>query len=121
MVVFQDGATPFDVASVRSEFNHVWCVVQPLKLHGRTHYRLAIASKPGVPPFGPPLAHSIYAPDAAFRAFLLAKLINAERAAYAATAFATPIRRTRQSLLDSLVDKIAALKLSSAGRSTAEK
>ena len=93
---------------MRSEFNHVWCIVQPLKLDGRTHYRLAIACKPGVPAFGPPIAHSIYAPDASFRAFLLAKLINAERAAYSAPAFATPIRRTRQLTLDALVAKLAA-------------
>ena len=107
VVVFQDGTTPFDVTSVRSEFNHVWCVVQPLKLDGRTHYRLAFVAKPGVPTFGPPIAQSIYAPDAAFRNFLLAKLINAERAAYAAPAFSTPIRRTRQMLLDGLARKLA--------------
>jgi RAP1 GTPase activating protein 1 len=87
VIVFQDGTTPFDVSSVASEFNHVWFVVQPLKMAGKTHYRLAIACKNGVGEFGPPFSQSVFASDAAFRSFLLAKLINAERAAYQAPGF----------------------------------
>lgn len=47
VVVFQDGTTPFDIGSIKSEFNHVFVVVQPLKMEGKTHYRLGIASKKG--------------------------------------------------------------------------
>lgn len=83
--------------------------------------------------FSVQIAHSVYAADSSFRSFLLAKLINgtvmcanssrdavfspvgvwvlvtAERAAYNAPAFATPIRRTRQMLLDALADKLVQL------------
>jgi RAP1 GTPase activating protein 1 len=106
VIVFQDGTTPFDVSSVASEFNHVWFVVQPLKMAGQTHFRLTIACKNGVGDFGPPFSHSVHANDAAFRSFLLAKLINAERAAYQAPGFAKPIRRSRQILLDALVESV---------------
>ena len=109
VIVFQDGTTPFDATSVASEFNHVWVVVQPLKMQGRTHYRLAVACKAGVGEFGPPIARSVYAGDKSFRNFLLAKLINAERAAYQAPGFANPIRRSRQTLLDSLLSTVKAL------------
>ena len=54
VIVFQESSsTPFDVTSVASEFNHVWFVVQPIKMHGKTHYRLAVCCKSGVGEFGP--------------------------------------------------------------------
>jgi RAP1 GTPase activating protein 1 len=109
VIVFQDGTTPFDVSSVASEFNHVWFVVQPLKMAGKTHYRLAIACKNGVGEFGPSFSQSVFASGATFRSFLLAKLINAERAAYQAPGFAKPIRRSRQMLLDALLETVRSI------------
>ena len=68
-----------------------------------------ISSKPGVGTFGPPLARSVYLGDASFRSFLLAKLVNGERAAYQAPGFAGPIRRSRQMLLDALHESVRSL------------
>ena len=58
----------------RAEFNHVWFVVQPLKVHGATHYRVAVACKEGVGEFGAPLLCRLQIRNFLFSAFPITKV-----------------------------------------------
>jgi len=99
MIVFKEGNQPLDPCIFKSQFNHVFAVVQHLQQHNETAYRIAFASKPGVHPFGPFLPQpAIFRKCNAFRDFLLTKLINSERAAMHAPDFKGLIRTRREYL-----------------------
>jgi len=67
-------------------------------------YRIAAVSKSGVSPFGPLIPHNpIFYHGQQFREFLLAKVVNAERASYAAPSFA--LFRTRRDWLKDIISK----------------
>ena len=110
VVVFVDGTTPYKPDTIKSEFNHVFIIVQaapPAPGSNVPRYRVATAAKHGVRPFKPVLADpSIYEHGAAFCELLLCKLINAERVSYSAPAFEEKIRRTRRTLLQAAVDDV---------------
>eukprot|EP01111_Echinosteliopsis_oligospora_P014916 TRINITY_DN5738_c0_g1_i1.p1 TRINITY_DN5738_c0_g1~~TRINITY_DN5738_c0_g1_i1.p1 ORF type:complete len:764 (-),score=163.79 TRINITY_DN5738_c0_g1_i1:67-2358(-) len=79
-IIFQEGGT--FVCPIRSKFLHVYFVISPLKIQGRTHYRLSVIQKKCVNAFGPILHHSaIFERNEFFREFLFTKLVNGQIAA----------------------------------------
>lgn len=72
-----------------------------------------------VPPFGPPLPSNglMFRDPAAFRAFLLAKIINAENAAHKSEKFHAMATRTRQGYLRDLAENcVSTTPLDTAGK-----
>jgi len=79
IIIFKEATSKFSPTMLKSEFNHIFVVVSEA---GPNHYRIQIACKDGVPPFGPPLPHpGVFPKGNALREFLFTKLINGERAA----------------------------------------
>ncbi|XP_043224569.1 signal-induced proliferation-associated 1-like protein 3 [Amphibalanus amphitrite] len=104
-IVFQEpGALPFTPKHIRSQFQHVFIVVQAVEpCSERTRYRVAVNRFRDVPPFGPPIPEDATFPKSqSFAEFLYAKVINAETAAYQSDKFVTMARRTRQEYLRDL-------------------
>lgn len=95
MIVFLEGQGRFDPRLVASQFVHVWLVVRPLD----DDYLVEVCAKAGVPYSGPPAGRI---PAAEFRRWCLHKIVNAERAAMHAPAFAQKIQRTRRLELENL-------------------
>ena len=101
VLVFMDGTTPFHPKTVASEFNHVFVVVQPV---GSDAYRVSVVTKEGVPAFWPCLPKpAVFKRSFEFRNLLLAMLVNGERAAFLAPAFAERLQRTAEMQLKLLV------------------
>jgi hypothetical protein len=75
ILVYKEGDTPFDPLRMASQFNHVFIVVQPEgKRRGNTTYRVAIANKPGVEPYGPFLGSGVvFERNNEFREWILTK------------------------------------------------
>lgn len=104
-IVFQEpGALPFTPKNIRSQFQHVFVIVQAINpCTENTHYRVAVSRSKEVPIFGPPIrSNATYPKSKQFAEFLLAKLINAENAAHRSEKFATMATRTRQEYLKDL-------------------
>jgi len=82
-------------------------VIQPAVIAGQTHYSLEISTKPGVVPFHPFIVSSgVYPMSNEFRDFLLAKLVNANRAAMYAKDFSNKHERTRKMMLKDLLSSV---------------
>ncbi|KAK2510543.1 hypothetical protein Q9233_017637 [Columba guinea] len=106
-IIFQEpGALPFTPQNVRSHFQHVFIIVrahQPCT--DRVSYSVAVTRSKDVPPFGPPIPAGVtFRKSDVFRAFLLAKAINAENAAHKSAKFRTMATRTRQEYLRDLAE-----------------
>jgi hypothetical protein len=77
-IVYLEGGS-FTPPTISGDFLHIFAVVQPTVHEGLPGYRLGIASKVGVPPFGPPLPKPPFFPTHTkeareyFRDFLLTK------------------------------------------------
>ncbi|XP_051953461.1 signal-induced proliferation-associated 1-like protein 3 [Xyrauchen texanus] len=120
-IIFQEpGALPFTPQNIRSHFQHVFVIV---RVHNpcsdNTCYSVAVTRMKDVPPFGPPLPSNgmMYRDPAAFRAFLLAKVINAENAAHKSEKFHTMATRTRQGYLRDLAENcVSTTPLDTAGK-----
>lgn len=116
VIVFQDSSeAPFRPSEVSSRMIHVLIVIRPVKFRDRpeeTWYRMSVISKEKTPPFGPLLEDnvSIFKKGKAFRELLLQKLLNAERACYAAPILRTKMMKTRQLLLQDVIRQMAARK-----------
>ncbi|GAM28805.1 hypothetical protein SAMD00019534_119810, partial [Acytostelium subglobosum LB1] len=107
VLIFQDpGCQPFQPSSIRSEFNHVFVVVQPLSKQSpseMTKYTVSIAAKEGVGTFGPAFpATKVWRKDNQFLDHLTVKLINAEKAALYAPPFYEKMKKTRAVLLKTI-------------------
>ncbi|XP_048517129.1 signal-induced proliferation-associated 1-like protein 1 isoform X1 [Dendroctonus ponderosae] len=105
-IVFQEpGAQPFTPKGIRSQFQHVFIVVNALNpCTENTHYKIAVSRSKDVEVFGPPIKESAVFPKGkAFAEFLLAKVVNAENAAHRSEKFVTMATRTRQEYLKDLV------------------
>uniref|UniRef100_A0A671WAH9 RAP1 GTPase activating protein 2a n=1 Tax=Sparus aurata TaxID=8175 RepID=A0A671WAH9_SPAAU len=120
--VFQEEATPFVPDMIASNFLHAYVLVQVENpCTENTTYKVSVAAREDVPPFGPPLPNpAVFRKGPEFRDFLLTKLINAENACYKSDKFAKLEGRTRAALLDNLHDELhrqsqAALGLGQAG------
>jgi len=108
VVVFQesDVTEPFDPAKMKSQFNHVFCVVRPTGTPENRSYKIAFTNKLGTQPYGPVLpAGGVYPKGDSLREFLLAKLINGERAAMYAPDFKGKGVRTRVALLQDIIKR----------------
>ncbi|XP_048586836.1 GTPase-activating Rap/Ran-GAP domain-like protein 3 isoform X2 [Nematostella vectensis] len=104
-IVFQDTddeyKPSFSPLGVKSKFIHIFALVTYNK-HDDS-YRVTVYSERNVPIFGPPLpCPPVFHSHLEFRNFLLVKLINGEKAAYASPIFS--IRRQRT--LDSLITRL---------------
>jgi len=84
MVVFKDTDNePFSPNCVKSEFNHIFAIISPdrTKQGPKRFYRFAFGVKQGGKIVEPALpSPCVFEKNEKFRAFLLAKLINCERA-----------------------------------------
>jgi len=100
----EDNKEPFNPNIMRSHVNHIFAIVQPDKSSGTTKYRLAFASKQGVPPYNPLLPKDgiFDKSDPLLRDFLITKLINGERMAMYGQEFSTKMNNTRQTLLSNM-------------------
>lgn len=86
-IVFQEENTPFCPDMIASHFLHVFIVVQPTG--NKEEYKVCVTARDDVPDFGPALpSPCIFRKGSEFKDFLLAKLMNAETAAYKAEKFA---------------------------------
>jgi hypothetical protein len=73
--------------------------------HPPIQFRIEVVSKDGVVSCDPKLPSSpIFSAGPYFREFFLTKLINAERAAYFSKHFSKPIERTRELLMQEMLD-----------------
>ncbi|XP_074037601.1 signal-induced proliferation-associated 1-like protein 2 isoform X3 [Leptinotarsa decemlineata] len=105
-IVFQEpGALPFTPKGIRSQFQHVFVVVNAMNpCTENTHYKVAVSRSKDVEAFGPPIKEGgIFPKGKVFAEFLLAKLVNAENAAHRSEKFVTMATRTRQEYLKDLV------------------
>eukprot|EP01090_Pellita_catalonica_P004197 TRINITY_DN14042_c0_g1_i1.p1 TRINITY_DN14042_c0_g1~~TRINITY_DN14042_c0_g1_i1.p1 ORF type:complete len:212 (-),score=29.48 TRINITY_DN14042_c0_g1_i1:41-676(-) len=104
-LVYQEEGGRFTPPCVSGDFLHVFIVVQPCTLEtGETGYQLAMAARDNVPKFGPPLPCPPYfKKDDFFVQFLLAKIVNAEKATLHSPYIASKMRRTRQLQLHHLL------------------
>jgi len=104
VLLFKESQSPFNPTLLRSEFNHIFVVISASKSGGKTYYKMEIACKEGMPPFGPALPHpSIFEKGPQFREFLLTKLINGERAAlHGCPSFRNKYVSVRRTTLDNL-------------------
>ncbi|CAN9502220.1 unnamed protein product [Ophioblennius macclurei] len=107
-IVFQEpGAHPFTPKAIRSHFQHVFIIV---RVHNpcsdSTCYSVAVTRSQDVPSFGPPIPKGVTFPKSTvFRDFLLAKVINAEKAAHKSDKFGAMATRTRQEYLRDLAER----------------
>jgi len=104
VIVFKEGNTPYDPNTITSNYNHVILVVQPIDIKGKTYYRFACGSKVSVQRFTPYLPYTPILPKDRIKDYLLCKAINGERAAYKSSPFSHTITRTRQELIQVMVD-----------------
>ncbi|XP_059362308.1 signal-induced proliferation-associated 1-like protein 3 isoform X2 [Carassius carassius] len=120
-IIFQEpGAQPFTPQNIRSHFQHVFVIV---RVHNpcsdNTCYSVAVTRMKDVPPFGPALPSNgvTFRDPATFRAFLLAKIINAENAAHKSEKFHAMATRTRQGYLRDLAENcVSTTPLDTAGK-----
>jgi len=108
VIIFKEGNQPFSPSIMRSELNHIFVVVSivPKSITGRdgTFYKIEIATKDGVPPYGPPLPYpSIFEKNDSLRELLFTKLINGERASlHGCPNFRNKVISARKILLENL-------------------
>jgi len=105
-IIYKDGDSPFDPLCLTTHFTNVFLVIQKdLRYKDKTYYKLVIANKTGVLPYGPYL-HSppVYEKTDQFKDFLLTKLINSERAAMISPDFKGKMVRTNKQLLEDMTN-----------------
>ncbi|EGG13802.1 RapGAP/RanGAP domain-containing protein [Cavenderia fasciculata] len=108
MIIFYDAETDDDViswdpSSVNSKFNHIFAMVKP---QGDDGYKVEFIIKNTIATFGPKVPNpSYFQKGDSFKNFLLAKLINGQRAALQSSSFSKIIQRTFQGQLQNIYDK----------------
>merc|ERR1712137_638207 len=105
VIVFNESKKPYLASLVASQFIHVIIVVsKQVDENQKSFYSVAVTAKSDVPAFGPilPAIGRFYSKDA-LRSFLLQKMINAEKASVYASAFVSRLKRSRQCLLNCLM------------------
>jgi len=109
VLVFKEGTTSFRPSAFRSQFNHIFLVIEKELTSSsaeETFYRISVATKDGIPNYGPDFPASwIFPKGDDFRNFLLCKLINGERSALNHPIFSQKIARTKRIILDSFIQK----------------
>ncbi|GAN01295.1 hypothetical protein MAM1_0006c00728 [Mucor ambiguus] len=106
-IVFVQGNQPFNPSAIKSQFLHVFIVVHQETVMAQVVYRVEIVSVQDVPDFGPPLPEksAIFNDKKELEQFLIAKLVNAEYAAFKSPKFAVPMSRAREGIFTNLVEK----------------
>ncbi|XP_055295173.1 GTPase-activating Rap/Ran-GAP domain-like protein 3 isoform X2 [Sitodiplosis mosellana] len=105
-IIFIDGddSCDFSPNCIKSQFTHIFAVV--MKQNGI--YRLSVFCDESVPAFGPTLPNPPDFQDvAAFREFLLVKLINGEKATFQTPTFSRKRERTLEMLIKDLYEEYA--------------
>ena len=89
VVFLENSRTTFNPSWIRSNFIHVYVVVQHVVgAHGQPLYRVAVVKRSTVPTFSPELKHvGVFAHSKTLQQFLLTKIVNGERASYHAPKF----------------------------------
>ncbi|UJR08987.1 hypothetical protein I4U23_013237 [Adineta vaga] len=108
-IVFQEENTPFHPSMIKSNFLHVFLVIQPVQILSRTCYKMMLIARDDIEEF-PPYLHKnvVYVRTAEqLKPFILSKLINAEYAAYRCRTFALLQKRTRCSYLKTLCENLS--------------
>jgi len=108
VIIFRDeGCEPFSPNQINSHFNNVFIVVEPTRdSSGVRYYKIAIVAKSGVPVAAPMLPYGgVFEKNEQLRDFLLFKMINSERMALYTSEFISKFKRSRQALLDDIVEK----------------
>ncbi|CAF2070223.1 unnamed protein product [Rotaria magnacalcarata] len=107
-IVFQEENTPFHPSMIKSNFLHVFLVVQPVQVLSRTCYKMIIVTRDDIEAFPPMLQRNVVYVRTAeqLKQFILTKLINAEYAAYRCRTFALLQERTRCSYLKTLCENL---------------
>eukprot|EP01113_Clastostelium_recurvatum_P049631 TRINITY_DN9227_c0_g1_i3.p1 TRINITY_DN9227_c0_g1~~TRINITY_DN9227_c0_g1_i3.p1 ORF type:complete len:875 (-),score=217.84 TRINITY_DN9227_c0_g1_i3:19-2643(-) len=100
---------PFDFGAFRTQFNHVFMLVQPdppPRHDDDPGFRVTMYVREEVNKFGPAYPyHYRFTKGDVFREFVLTKLINAERTTLRSPTFATKTKRTRREFLTSYITK----------------
>ena len=103
IVIFDESKTGFDPTMITSHFCHVFIVIKPIS---PSQYQINVASKEGVPVFGPFLTHlPVYVKGLLLKDFILTKIINGSKAANEAPAISQPLLRARKDLIFDLNQK----------------
>jgi len=106
-IVFQEpGSSAFSPESFRSQFQHIFIVVRVVNpCSDDTCYRVAVTRAQSIPRFGPPIPPEkfMFRKSAAFREFLLTKVVNAENVAYENGKFKSLAMTTRQQYLEDAI------------------
>jgi len=110
ILVWSEGGARIDPNFIRSHFIHVVIVVSPVQSDdtnsfAQKRYRIEVAAKAEVPPFGPHVRSSEYFVQGAdLRDFLLTKLVNAECAAMRSPQFKEMLANPRRLFLRELLN-----------------
>jgi hypothetical protein len=80
VLVYKEGTQPFDPTVIKSQFNHVFIIIQKeqSKNPEEKFYRVAVATKPNVPQCPPHLMNPIFERNEELRNFIFCKIINSE-------------------------------------------
>ncbi|KAI7903560.1 uncharacterized protein BX663DRAFT_423663, partial [Cokeromyces recurvatus] len=108
-IIFVEGKQPFNPTAIKSQFLHVFIVVHQelFPANNKKAWRVEIVYVEDVPSFGPSLPNksALFFDRDELEKFLLAKLVNAEYAAFKSPKFALPMNRAREGIFSSLVGK----------------
>ncbi|KAI8048758.1 uncharacterized protein B0P05DRAFT_480868 [Gilbertella persicaria] len=106
-LVFVEGNQPFNPTAIKSQFLHVFIIVHKESWKDTHAWRVEIVSVEDVPPFGPPLPgkSAVFFDKKELESYLVAKLVNAEYAAFKSPKFALPMNRAREGIFTNLVEK----------------
>ncbi|CAF1662431.1 unnamed protein product [Adineta ricciae] len=107
-IIFQEENTPFHPSMIKSNFLHVFLVVQPVQVLSRTCYKMTLVTRDDIELFPPILQRNVVYVRTAenLKPFILSKLINAEYAAYRCRTFSLLQERTRCSYLKTLCENL---------------
>jgi Rap/ran-GAP len=114
MIIYHDALNPvdgkpadaykFDPKLLRSHFNHIFVVVEPV-VGDETSYRISVCTKPGVSNFRPILGTDVYSTATHdIKDVVLTKCVNGERTAMHMGEFEALWTKTREVTLQSLIE-----------------
>lgn len=109
-IVFLDAGCTFDPTAIRTQFTQVFLLVSAVKHNNRTYFRMQAVKRDQIGSFGPSMPACLYPPSEQTRAFILTKMINAERAAMETTVFAEKTTRARAGIIRDVVTQHKALR-----------
>ncbi|CAF1223073.1 unnamed protein product [Rotaria sordida] len=108
-IIFQEENTPFHPSMIKSNFLHVFLVVQPAQILSRPCYKMMLIARDDIEEFPPYLQKNVVYVRTAeqLKPFILSKLLNAEYAAYRCRTFSLLQERTRCSYLKILCENLS--------------